>query len=470
MRVTTAWLRDRSKQQCWKNEASVFMPLNNVVKDALPHIVIVGGGAGGLELATLLGDSLGRQKQARITLVDKNRTFLWKPILHEIASGTIDYTAHEVHYLAQARWHHFHFHVGTMLGIERNKRLVQLAAHYDDEGNLITPRRNMRYDILVIAVGSRVNDFNTPGVADYAIQMDTAAQAARFHRKLVNACMRAHTQRQPLRPEQLKIAIVGGGATGVELAAELHHSIRSLVHYGLERVNIERDLSLTVIDSSPRILAALPERISTGATQVLQDMGVKLLVNTRVAEVTPTGVKLTSGQLIPAEIVVWAAGVRAPPFLKNIAGLETNHLDQLNVLSTLQTTQDPTIFAFGDCAATPWLGASKGSLVPARAQAAHQQALFLAKQLRAYVQGHSLSEFQYVDHGSVISLGRNKAIGGLAGHIIEGMLYLEGQLGRYTYDFLYKKQQLGLHGLGNVVLSTIGGLLYQKTKPPIKLH
>ena len=166
-----------------------------------PHrIVVVGGGAGGLELVTRLGDSLGRSGKAEVTLVDKARTHLWKPLLHEVAAGSLDLDDHALDYLAQAHWHHFRYRVGEMIGLDRASKRVLLAASYDDEGRMVTPERSFGYDTLVLAIGSRSNDFGTPGVAEHAIALDTTVQAARFHRRLVNACLRAHTQLDPVRP------------------------------------------------------------------------------------------------------------------------------------------------------------------------------------------------------------------------------------------------------------------------------
>jgi NADH dehydrogenase len=183
------------------------------------RVVIVGGGAGGLELATKLGDSLGRHKRADITLIERARSHFWKPHLHELAAGSMDLRVYETDYLAQSHWHHFRYLIGAMTGLDRGARQVHVAPFVDEDGDTVTTARGISYDTLVIAVGSRTNDFGTPGAREHAIALDDPEEAERFHRRLVNAYMRAHTQTEPLRPEQLKIAIIGAGATGVELAA-----------------------------------------------------------------------------------------------------------------------------------------------------------------------------------------------------------------------------------------------------------
>src|SRR5689334_20825349 len=318
------------------------------------RIVIVGGGAGGLELATRLGDKLGRRGKAEITLIDKARAHLWKPLLHEIAAGSMDLGHHELDYLAQAHWHHFHYRTGEMIGLDRTRREVLVGPVVEENGTEVTPARGYPYDTLVLAVGSLTNDFGTPGVAEHAICLETPEQAARFHSRLVNACLRAQNQQEPLRPGQLQVAIIGAGATGVELAAELHKSTRELVAFGLDRIDPDRDITLHLIEAADRILPALPSRISKAATDLLGSLGVKVYTSARVAAVTPDGIKLADGRLINAELVVWAAGVQAPAFLRNLDGLETNAINQLVVRQTLQTTRDDDIFAIGDCAACPW--------------------------------------------------------------------------------------------------------------------
>ncbi len=166
-----------------------------------PHaIVIVGGGAGGLELATRLGNKLGRRRKAAVTLIDGKRTHLWKPLLHEIAAGSMDEDVHAIDYLAQAYWHGFVYRAGSMVGLDRARRVVHVAPFIDDEGRQITPGQEVGYDTLVVAIGSQTNDFGTPGVKEHAMALDTADDAARFHRRLVNACIRANTQTEPLAP------------------------------------------------------------------------------------------------------------------------------------------------------------------------------------------------------------------------------------------------------------------------------
>ena len=445
-------------------------PFESRTPQHLHRIVIVGGGAGGLELATRLGDSLGRKGLAHVTLIEKARSHFWKPHLHEIAAGSMDLHVHATDYLAQSHWHGFRYRVGEMVGLDREQRLVHVAPVVDEEGVSVTPAYTRGYDTLVIAVGSGTNDFGTPGVAEHAIALETPTQAQRFHRRLVNACLRAHMQREPLAPRQLQVAIIGAGATGVELAAELHKATRTLVSYNLERIDPERDIRLNLIEAGPRILPALPARVAGAATALLQGLGVQVRTDARVTAVTAEGVVLASGETLPAELVVWAAGVKAPDFLKGLAGLETNRLNQLVVTPTLQTSRDERIFAIGDCAAAPWLGREDGVLVPPRAQAAHQQASHLVKQIQRQLRGQPLKPWKYRDFGSLVSLGEYSTVGNLMGALVGGNLWVEGLFARTVYLSLYKMHQVALHGWWKTALGSASRLLTRSTEPRVKLH
>ena len=435
----------------------------------LHHIIVVGGGASGLELVTGLGDKLGRRKLADVTLIDKSRTHLWKPLLHEIAAGTMDFAVHEIDYLAQAHWHSFRYRIGEMIGLDRQRREVQLAAYVDEEGHEVTPRRSFRYDTLIIAVGSQSNDFGTPGVREHAISLDTPVQAKRFHGRLVNAYIRGHAQSQPLRDEQLQVAIIGAGATGAELAAELHYTTRQLVAYGLDRIDPEKDIQINLIEAADRILPALPERLSDAALKLLKSLGVRVHTSSKVAEVSATGVKLASGRFIPAELVVWAAGVKAPDVLANLDGLESTGSNHLLVLQTLQTTRDENIFIIGDCAACTWAD-HPSRYVPPRAQAAHQQARHLVKQIKRRLNGKPPQPWHYRDFGSLVSLGEYSVVGNLMGGLAGGNLWIEGWFARMMYLSLYKMHELALHGFWKVTLDTAARVITRRTEPHVKLH
>jgi len=433
-----------------------------------PRIVVVGGGAGGLELVTRLGNKLGRKGRADITLIERGRTHFWKPHLHELAAGTVDLDVHELDYLAQSHWHGFRYLFGEMVGLDRANRQVLVGPMFDEHGEEIVPARKIGYDILVLAVGSRINDFGTPGVLQHAIALDSTQQADRFHRRLINAFLRAHAQTQPLRPEQLNVAIVGAGATGVELAAELHNSTRELVSFSLDNIDPDKHIRLHLIEASPRILPALPERISTAAHRMLEKLEVEIHVNARVAAVLPKAVQLADDTVIAAEMVVWAAGVKAPPFLSEM-GISVNSLNQIVVDEHLRSTDDSRIFALGDCAAAAWHG-HEGRTVPPRAQAAHQQASYLAKTIPRLLAGKSPKPWRYRDFGSLVSLGDYTTVGNLMGNFAGGSIWLEGLFARWMYLSLYKMHEVALHGYWKTALTTLGRMITAQTEPRVKLH
>ncbi len=456
-----------------ENIAETHEPLV-LPKPDLHHIVVVGGGAGGLELATRLGNKLGkdrwwgRKAQAAITLVDRARTHIWKPLLHEIAAGSMDVDRHEVEYMAQGHWHGFRFRYGEMIGLDRANKRVHLARTVDEDGREITPDRWLPYDTLVIAIGSVSNDFGVPGVAQHAIMLDTPEQAERFNRRLLNACVRANTQPGPIRPEQLHVAIIGAGATGTELSAELHGTARGVVAFGLDKIDPEKDIKITLIEAADRIVPALPPRISEATSEILRGLNVDLRTNARVTEVTDMGVKLANGDMIPSELVVWAAGVKGPDALKNLDGLEVSRSGQLVVTPTLQTTKDPDVFAFGDCAYLVPPG--EDHPIPPRAQAAHQQASHLRRQLQARLTGVPLKPFVYRDFGSLVSLGDYSTVGSLMGFVTGRKMLIEGFVAKMMYRSLYKMHETALHGFWKVALDTVSRLLTRRTGPHVKLH
>ena len=431
------------------------------------HIIIVGGGAAGLELATMLGRKLGKKQLADITLIDSSRTHIWKPLLHEIAAGTLDSSEDELEYLAQARWNHFRYRLGRVVGLDREKKEVLLAPTLNDEGDEIIPERRFGYDTLVFAVGSLSNDFGIPGVQEHCLFLDSTEQAERFQKNLLNSMLRAHTQAKPIQPGQLDVAIVGAGATGVELAAQLHHVTRLVSAYGLDTIDPAEDIRLHIIEAGPHILPALPPKLSNAAMHELHRLGVTVHVNQRVVEVNEQGIVSAAGVTIPAAIKVWAAGIKAPGFLKDIAGLETNRVDQLVVKRSLQSTRDENIFAIGDCAACPM--DEYGNNVPPRAQAAHQQASTLFKTLVRRLKGKPPLAYTYRDFGSLVAMGKYSTVGNLMGGLA-GSMMISGFVARFVYLSLYKMHQATLYGWPRALLITLLHFLRKGIDPQVKLH
>ena len=434
----------------------------------LHHIVVAGGGAAGLELVTKLGSTLGKAGKARITLVDRSRTHLWKPLLHSVAAGSLRRSQHELNYLAQAQWRSFDYTCAEVVGLDRTNRLLKFGILLDEDGREITPAKDLHYDTLVMAIGSVTNDFGTPGAAKHAIPPETPEQASRLNRRIVNACLRANSQPEPVRPGQLHVAIIGAGATGTELAAELHRTVRAVVAYGMDRIDPARDVHIVLIEAADRILPALPERISNSTRELLSKLGVEVRVKARVSEVRADGVVLSDGGFIPSELVVWSAGVKAPDFLNGIDGLESNRINQLVVEPTLRTTRDPDVFAIGDCCSCP--RPSEATPVPPRAQATHQMADHMVLQINRRLAGEPLQPYRYKDFGSLVSLGRYSTVGSLMGSLTGRGMFIEGFFALFVYRSLYKMHEAALHGGPTVIWRTLLGAFSRGPTPSVKLH
>ncbi|KGL57712.1 NADH dehydrogenase FAD-containing subunit [Pantoea ananatis] len=431
---------------------------------SVKKIVIVGGGAGGLEMATQLGHKLGRKKKAEIILVDRNHSHLWKPLLHEVATGSMDEGIDALSYLAHARNHGFQFQLGSLTNINREKKVIQLAEVVNSQGEVLVPERELAYDTLVMALGSTSNDFGTPGVKDHCIFLDNPQQARRFHNEMLNLFLKFSASEGAV--EKVNIAIVGGGATGVELSAELHNAVKQLHSYGYKALGSEA-LNVTLVEAGERILPALPPRISSAAHQELSKLGVRVLTQTMVTSADKLGLHTKSGEFIEADLMVWAAGIKAPDFMKAIGGLETNRINQLVVKETLQTTLDDDIYAIGDCASCALPG---GGFVPPRAQSAHQMASCALDNILLQYQGKPLKAYVYKDHGSLVSLSRFSTVGSLMGNLMRGSMMIEGRIARFVYISLYRMHQVALHGYIKTGLMMIVGSLNRVIRPRLKLH
>jgi NADH:ubiquinone reductase (H+-translocating) len=432
------------------------------------QIVVVGGGAGGLELAARLGSHFGRA-QFDIILVEKNRTHIWKPLLHEVAAGSLDANLDEVGYRSHGHAWGYRFFYGAMEGVDLASRHVLIAPITDEDGREIMGRHSIRYDYLVVAVGSVSNDFGTKGVAQNCIFLDSRLQADRFRSKLLDHCLRVSrtlSQHPDAADAVVRVDIVGGGATGVELAAELYNAAAELRHYGLE-VFDESRLKVTLIEAGPRILPALPEELAKAAHEELEALGVRVVTGEQVVEATPEGMITKSGELIKADLRVWAAGVKGPDMLARL-GLEVTRSNQLVVKPTLQTTTDDRILAIGDCAWFVPEGQTRP--VPPRAQSAHQMAAIAFHNIRAMIQSKPLKDFVYRDHGSLVSLSHFSTVGSLMGNLIGGRMAIEGRLARFVYVSLYRMHLIAIHGwLKGLALIALGHV-NRIIRPRLKLH
>ncbi|PSW21135.1 NAD(P)/FAD-dependent oxidoreductase [Photobacterium sanctipauli] len=429
----------------------------------MTRIIVVGGGAGGLELATKLGRTLGRKRRAKVTLVDRKASHLWKPLLHEVATGSMDAGVDALSYRAHAKNHHFDFQMGSLQDIDRENKVIKLAALYDEHNELLMAERELEYDVLVLAIGSTSNDFNTPGVRDNCIFLDSPEQAHRFRTEMNNQFLKLHADKNQ---KTVDIAIVGAGATGVELSAELHNAVQELQNYGFGDLDSSR-LNVNLVEAGERILPALPPRISSAAHSELTKLGVNVRTATMVTKADETGLTTEDGDHIPAQIMVWAAGIKAPDFMKEIAGLETNRINQLVVKPTLQTTRDEDIYVIGDLASCVQ---DDGSFVPPRAQAAHQMASRCFYNIVAKLTDREQKPYVYSDHGSLVSLSRFSTVGSLMGNLTKGSMMVEGRIARVVYISLYRMHLVALHGMFKTGLMMLVGRINRVLRPNLKLH
>ncbi|WP_165720340.1 NAD(P)/FAD-dependent oxidoreductase [Bordetella trematum] len=428
------------------------------------QIIIVGGGAGGLELACRLGRALGPE---HVLLVDSRPFHIWKPSLHEVAAGTLDIHQEGLSYLMLARLAGFRFAQGELLAVDRSQQRIRIGPVRDPRGDEVLGEREFDYGTLVLALGSASNFFNTPGAAEHAVTLDNIENAESFRLTILRAMALVDQEKRRNPGARLDLVIVGGGATGVELAVELTEASQVVSAYGLPDFQVERDMAITLVEGAPRILAALPEKISQAATRRLLELGIRVETDCRVAEVHPDHVQTADGRSMPASLCLWAAGIRGPEVLAQL-GMPLNKSGQLLVNERLET-EDPHVMALGDCCAAPW---TDGRTVPARAQAAHQQAIYLAERLKARVRGkpEPVGPYVYKDHGSLVSLGQDAGVGSLMGKLSGRGLFVSGTLARLMYMSLHLMHHRAVLGTSRMVTMALARLLMRRTHPRVKLH
>lgn len=429
----------------------------------MKHIIVVGGGAGGLELVSHLSRQLAKSDEASVTLVDRCRTHIWKPLLHEVAAGVIDKHSDGVEYGMHASMNGYEFQLGNMSGIDTEKRQITLDALTDD-GETILPSRTLDYDYLVLAVGSVSNDFGTPGVSDHCYMLDSLAEAEKFHRALINQLLKVNASEND--KAELHVAIVGGGATGTELAAQLHHIANLARAYGMPKMSAER-LKVTILEAGERILPALPARIAASAKRALSKLSIDVLEGTMVVKADEDGFETGEDSRLDADLLVWAAGVKAPPMFATMEAFETNKANQILVRDTLQSTRHDDIFVIGDCCGVK---RKDGSWVPPRAQSAHQMADVVNDNIRRALEGKSLKSFEYKDYGSLVHLSKYSTVGSLMGSLANSSMFVEGRLARVVYKSLYNMHQFAVHGYFRGAFKILSRKIGNAVSLKLKLH
>ncbi|MBX9710164.1 MAG: NAD(P)/FAD-dependent oxidoreductase [Xanthobacteraceae bacterium] len=437
--------------------------MNNPVTTQRHRIVIVGGGAGGLELATRLGHRLWRA-QAQVTLVDRNPAHLWKPRLHEVAAGLIGTGDDETNYLAHGCVHGFDFVLGGLTSLDAPAKTITLDAVISPEtGAEVLGARTLPYDTLVLALGSRVNDFGIPGVLEYCHMLDSPAQAMRLQRAFLEAAIRVGAERL----DRVRVGIVGAGATGVELAAELHHAVHAMERWG--GLGAAGKLDITLVDMAARILPAVDPGTSKHAIEVLERLGVNVVLGKGVERVTEDALHLSGGGVVPCEIKVWASGIAGHDVVGTLKGLTLSNGKRIVVDDHLACVGVTDIFAMGDCAAAPsHIGTATA---PPTAQAAHQQASYLAKALERRLAGESVEAFRFQPRGTLVSLGEGDAAGEFpALRRDQAVFPAHGLIAKLLYVSLYHMHRVALHGWLRATALFLADRLRRTTLPPVKLH
>ncbi len=423
-------------------------------------IVIVGGGAGGLELACKLGRKLGPQ---RVVLVDKGLTHIWKPSLHEVAAGTLDIHQEGLSYQMLAHDNGFTFVYGPLASLDHTSRTITVSSVVQD-GAEILPERAIAFDRLVIAVGSTSNYFGVPGAQEHTISLNSTGDAERFRLTLLKLLTRADLQKSVNPEAGIDVVIIGGGATGVELAAELREASRVYADYGFSRIDSHKDVRITLLEGAPRILAPLTERVSAAALRLLGERAIDVHTGCRVTGIEVGHVNVEGGPGYRADLCVWAAGIRAPDLLATL-GLPLAKGGQIEVDSFLRVKGTEGMYAMGDCAAC--LDAN-GKPVPPRAQAAHQQADFLFGTLC----GRELPRhpYAYRDYGSLVSFGQSTTVGSLMGSLKGLSWFVEGFFARMMYVSLHLMHHRAVLGTIRTGVLAIARFLIKRSTPLVKLH
>jgi NADH dehydrogenase len=375
-----------------------------------PRVVILGAGFGGLGAAKALAG------KADVTVVDRHNFQTFLPLLYQVSTAGLaaDHVVHPVR--GALRDTGVQFRMGSPISVDHKNKTVKL-----DSSEVL------EFDHLIVALGSSTADFGVPGVVEHGLGMKSVHEAisirAEVMRRFEDLCRFEDDTR-------LSIAVVGGGPTGVEMAGALAELKRGPLKNDMAHAADHMDIYL--IEAGPRILPMFSEKLSARAESDLHKLGVFVKTNTAVREIKPRQIILKEGEPIPAEVTIWAAGVKGEPTagLLNLPIVGT----RIDTDENLEVNHYPNIWAIGDINGTK---GADGRFLPMVAPVALQQGKWVAKQILRKVAGKPLLPFKYLDKGSMATIGRHKAIVEFRG------LRMTGPIAWFAWLFLHLFYLLG---------------------------
>lgn len=423
------------------------------MSESIRPIVIVGGGAGGAELAV----QLAKAGHANVRLIDRNETHVWKPRIHELAAGLRRGHVDELGYAGLAERWGFAFERGTLHDIHPADQTITLAAARNDDGDTLVPERRLAYRALVLALGGVTPDLGVDGVLEHALMLDSAKDAEIIAQRF-SALMLAHARGVENRP--CDIVIVGSGATGVELAAHLATDARSTA---LAPQQALPEIRITIVEAAETFMPGMDEAVRRAIGDRLNKAGVTIETGQQISAVTENAVKTDAGESFIADMTIWATGRVGPPVADDIDALSTNKKRQWRVRRTLQSLDSEAVFALGDCSYID------DDPAPPTAQAASEQAAHLAEQLPRYLAGDTPEPFMFKDKGTLLSLGGAGSVGAVRGWFSND-IQVRGRLARAAYRGLQRQHQLLLLGRLYGSIEILGDLLGQASSPRMKVY
>jgi NADH dehydrogenase len=417
---------------------------------ATTRIVILGGGAGGLELASALAHRPGHD----VTLVDRVGAHIWKPRLHEFAAGTVTSTLSEISFYMLARMRGFRFEQGSVTGIDRAAREVRLAP--PDVPGAAGSERRIGYDTCVVALGGITADFGIPGVREHAVRLDAKLDADGFRDRFVALLINARQTRVPAH-----VVIVGSGATGTELAAHLRLAETAFFDRP-ETADQPRLLDLTLLEAAPEVMPGADEELRTGVVRRLAELDVTIVTSARITAVEPDAVRAASGESWRADVTVWAAGLVGLPVLATLGDFAIDRKGRIVVDAFLRSTVDPAVYVLGDAASLTPEGAPQP--LPPTAQIASQEAAYLARSLA----DPAAKPFRFKDKGKLVSLGGAGTVG-LVG-ISRNDFFVDGQFAKAAYHSLQRRHQWQVLGALRGSVAILADVISPTRGPALKLH